>query len=88
MIKSDYIYKDKYSGWYCVPDETFLTDGQLKDQEITDKMTGQKIVEKVSLQSGHPVEWTVEENYKFRLSLFRNQLIDWLLKCGMYSFIL
>ncbi|KAJ3587406.1 hypothetical protein NHX12_011003 [Muraenolepis orangiensis] len=38
--------------------------------------TGKRI--KISLESGHKVEWMKEENYMFRLSKFRGQLLDWL----------
>lgn len=61
------IYKDKYSGWYCVQDETFLTDSQLK-------MVGD---ERFSIESGHPVEWTEEENYMFKLSNYQDDIIHW-----------
>lgn len=61
------IYKDKYSGWYCVPDETFLTESQLTI------VNG----EKVSLESGHKVEWTEEENYMFKLSDYQDDVIYW-----------
>jgi len=37
---------------------------------------------KVSKESGHPVEWTVEDNYLFRLSEFSQPLTDWLDKQG------
>lgn len=33
---------------------------------------------KVSAQSGNTVEWTEEENYKFRLSAFQDDLKYWL----------
>lgn len=32
----------------------------------------------VSVLSGRPVEWYTEENYMFKLTHFRNQLLDWL----------
>ena len=32
----------------------------------------------MSAESGHPVEWAEEENYMFRLSTFREQLLDYL----------
>jgi len=32
----------------------------------------------VAIESGSPVEWTEEVNYKFRLSSFKQHLIDWL----------
>ena len=30
------IYKGKYKGWYCTPDEAFFTDTQLKDGKCPD----------------------------------------------------
>lgn len=33
---------------------------------------------KVSVDSGHVVEWVVEENYKFKLSAFQKPLLEWL----------
>ncbi|XP_061690695.1 methionine--tRNA ligase, mitochondrial isoform X2 [Syngnathoides biaculeatus] len=67
------IYKGSYEGWYSTPDESFLTPTQVADAVDT---LGQPI--KVSLESGHKVEWLKEENYMFRLSAFRTQLLDWL----------
>lgn len=73
LDEKGHIYKSKYQGWYCVSDETFLTDSQLK--EITNK-NGEKIL--VSVESGHPVEWSEEQNYIFKLSSFRDDLVYWL----------
>lgn len=63
------MYSNQYSGWYCVPDETFLTDVQLK--QLPD---GQM----VSAESGHPVEWTQEQNYMFRMSNYQSDIIRWI----------
>ncbi|XP_049531849.1 methionine--tRNA ligase, mitochondrial [Anopheles darlingi] len=62
------IYSANYAGWYCVPDETFLTESQLKENERG---------EKCSLESGHPVEWTEEQNYMFRLSQYQDEVRYW-----------
>ncbi|XP_053180103.1 methionine--tRNA ligase, mitochondrial [Scomber japonicus] len=67
------IYKGSYEGWYSTQDESFLTPLQVTDALDS---TGKEI--KVSLESGHKVEWMKEENYMFRLSAFRSQLLDWL----------
>ncbi|EDX12973.1 GD20436 [Drosophila simulans] len=64
-----HIYSAAYSGWYCVSDETFLTDSQLR----LDEATGTRY----SLESGHPVEWTEETNYMFRLSQFQDDVRHW-----------
>lgn len=65
-----HIFSTNYSGWYCVPDETFLTESQLI------QVPGKDI--KVSVESGHPVEWTEEKNYMFKLSNFYDDLNYWL----------
>ncbi|XP_028272641.1 methionine--tRNA ligase, mitochondrial isoform X2 [Parambassis ranga] len=67
------IYKGSYEGWYSTQDESFLTPLQVSDALDS---SGKEI--KVSLESGHKVEWMKEENYMFRLSAFRSQLLDWL----------
>ncbi|KAF7280894.1 hypothetical protein GWI33_005406 [Rhynchophorus ferrugineus] len=72
LSNKGHFYKSNYQGWYCVSDETFLTESQLK--EI--KRDGEKVL--VSAESGHPVEWNQEENYIFKLSAFKNDLIHWL----------
>lgn len=67
------IYKGSYEGWYSTPDESFLTASQVGDALDS---SGNNV--KISLESGHKVEWIKEENYMFRLSTFRLQLLDWL----------
>lgn len=57
-------------------DENFLTEAQIKETA-----TG-----KVSLESGHPVEWVEEENYIFKLSHFKDDLIYWLKANGCLFF--
>lgn len=69
LAAKDYIYKANYAGWYCVSDETFLTDSQLKENEKK---------EKVSAESGHPVKWIEESNYMFRLSKLHEQVEYWI----------
>lgn len=36
------------------------------------------VVLQVSIETGSLVDWTAEENYKFRLSAFQDRLIEWL----------
>ncbi|MEQ2315159.1 Methionine--tRNA ligase, mitochondrial [Ameca splendens] len=69
------IYKGNYEGWYSTQDESFLMPSQVG--EALDP-SGKEV--KVSLESGHKVEWMKEENYMFRLSVFRSRLLDWLVK--------
>ncbi|NXY89586.1 SYMM protein, partial [Alcedo cyanopectus] len=67
------LYKGSYEGWYCTAEESFLPESQLA--ESTDSR-GRPC--KVSLETGHQVHWTKEENYMFRLSAFREPLRRWL----------
>jgi methionyl-tRNA synthetase len=62
------LYKDQYSGWYSVPDEAFLSNADVIDSERG----------KIAKDSGHLVEYMVEETYKFRLKQFKSQLIKWI----------
>ncbi|KAJ1678844.1 methionyl-tRNA synthetase, partial [Spiromyces aspiralis] len=55
-------------------DEAFYTESQV--EERVNPVTGRK--EMVAIESGQPVEWTAEENYKFRLGEFKEKLIDWI----------
>nr|KAG5701423.1 hypothetical protein BaRGS_032755 [Batillaria attramentaria] len=73
LSKRGYIYRGQYEGWYCVSDEAFLTEEEVQDAVTSD---GNNV--KVSVASGQPVTWMTEENYMFRLSAFKQQLLSWL----------
>ena len=68
LKEKGHIHKTSFSGWYCIPDETFLTEHQVTEVE------GQKL----SLESGHPVEWCCEENYVFKMEQFKEPIKNWL----------
>ncbi|KAG2199540.1 hypothetical protein INT46_001240 [Mucor plumbeus] len=74
LLKNGYLYKGKHEGWYAVSDEAFYANNQV--QESVDEKTGEKIM--VSIESGQRVEWTSEENYKFKLSAFGDRLLQWI----------
>ncbi|GAB7357517.1 hypothetical protein MBLNU459_g0045t3 [Dothideomycetes sp. NU459] len=67
-----YIYQSKHEGWYSVSDETFYPESQV--HLILDPPTGRKIM--ASIETGKEVEWTSEQNYHFRLSAFRDRLLE------------
>ncbi|NWU72818.1 SYMM protein, partial [Pterocles burchelli] len=67
------LYKGSYEGWYCTAEESFLPESQLAQ-----RWDAQGRPCKVSLETGHQVHWTKEENYMFRLSAFRDPLWKWL----------
>lgn len=71
LEKRGYIYKGTHEGWYAVSDEAFYTSTQIKPQE-----EGSEIM--VSIETGSVVEWSSEETYKFKLSEFKDRLLQWL----------
>lgn len=79
LVQGDYVYKSKYGGWYSVNDEAFVPETHVKE-EIRN---GEQV--KVSIESGHRVEWTEETNYMFRLSAFKTHLQSWLKKEGLIT---
>ncbi|MEM0200903.1 MAG: methionine--tRNA ligase [Candidatus Micrarchaeaceae archaeon] len=56
------IYKGTYEGWYCVPDETFITELQLINGKCP--------------FCGRDVKKVKEESYFFRLSKYQKQLLE------------
>jgi len=64
LYKNGDIYLDQYSGWYCLPCESFWT----KDQLIDDKCPDCK----------REVEYISEKNYFFRLSKYQDWLIEYI----------
>lgn len=58
------IYKGLYEGWYCVPDETFLLESEVKDGKCP--------------ICGRPIEWITEEAYFFRLSKYQDWILEYI----------
>ncbi|MBQ0101730.1 MAG: methionine--tRNA ligase [Firmicutes bacterium] len=58
------IYKSEYEGWYCEPDEAFLTDTQVVDGKCPD--------------CGRPVKRMKEESYFFRMSAYSDRLMKYI----------
>lgn len=59
-----FIYQGAYEGFYCVPDEKFLQDGEVVDGKCPD--------------CGRPVERIQEHNYFFKMSSFQKALEQYL----------
>lgn len=55
------IYKSKYEGWYCVPDETFITELEVKDGKCP--------------FCGRDVQRVSEDAYFFSLGRYRDDLL-------------
>jgi methionyl-tRNA synthetase len=54
------IYQGEHSGWYCQTEETFIPENQVREGRD---------------EAGHPVEWTTEKNYFFKLSGYTGKLL-------------
>jgi methionyl-tRNA synthetase len=67
-----YIYASKHEGWYCVSDETFYPESAIEKR--LDPFNGRTFM--ASQETGKEVEWTSEPNYHFRLSAFKDRLLD------------
>ncbi|ORY00001.1 methionyl-tRNA synthetase-like protein [Clohesyomyces aquaticus] len=72
LQEKGYIYTSKHEGWYSVSDEAFYPQSAI--QLYLDPPTGRKIM--TSIETGSEVEWTSEKNYHFRLSAFRDDLLE------------
>ena len=56
------VYLGKYEGWYCVFDETFWLESKLVNGKCP--------------TCGRDVQWVSEDNWFFRLSKYRDRLLD------------
>ncbi|CAG8541928.1 2213_t:CDS:10 [Ambispora leptoticha] len=74
LVAGQYIYKDVHEGWYSVSDEAFYPESQIR--AFTDPSSGENYM--VSIESEQRVVWMKEENYKFRLSILRDKILQWL----------
>ncbi|MBL6934733.1 MAG: methionine--tRNA ligase [Alphaproteobacteria bacterium] len=66
LKEKDEIYLDSYAGWYSVRDEAFYGENELSDGPGGTKLA----------PSGAEVEWVEEPSYFFRLSKWRQPLLD------------
>ncbi len=55
------IYKGEYEGWYCLPCETYFTEGQLENGNCPD--------------CGRPVQKVKEESYFFNMKKYADRLL-------------
>ncbi|WFD34307.1 aspartate--tRNA ligase [Malassezia cuniculi] len=68
-----FIYVGRHEGWYAVSDEAFYPESQVRQVTLPSGETYHEAIE-----SGQRVEWTAEDNYKFRLSDMQGPLVEWL----------
>ncbi|MEZ0345615.1 MAG: methionine--tRNA ligase [Infirmifilum sp.] len=65
LYSKGFVYKGKYSGWYCVSCEKFYSEGEYIEQN------GQKICP----IHHKPLEWVEEETYFLRLSALQDETL-------------
>jgi methionyl-tRNA synthetase len=68
MARGD-IYKATYSGWYCTPCETYLTEKEVEDQRLQGK------AEPTCPSCSRATQWLSEESYFFKLSAYQDRLL-------------
>jgi methionyl-tRNA synthetase len=73
LNQKGYIYESKHEGWYCVSDETFYPE--TATEMIVNPSDGRVI--RASKETGKEVVKTSEVNYLFRLSAFKDRLLDY-----------
>lgn len=66
-----YIYKGSYDGWYCVPEETYFTETQVRHADEEHHTEGQHLCP----DCGRPLERVQEESWFFKLSEFTEPLL-------------
>ena len=71
MKESGYLYKGSYDGWYCVPEETYFTENQVKKSDEERETPGHHLCP----DCGRPLERVQEESYFFKLSAFQDKLL-------------
>ncbi len=71
-----YIYKGNYEGWYCVPDETFFTETDVR--HANEDADGNFDETKVPLcpDCRRPLQRISEDSWFFKLSAFQQPLLD------------
>ncbi|KAI1311498.1 tRNA synthetases class I (M)-domain-containing protein [Xylaria venustula] len=87
LRETGYVYENKHEGWYCVSDETFYPDNMVEKR--VSPVTGKSFI--ASVETGNAVEWTEERNYHFRLTAFRDRLLqfysdnrDWIVPAARF----
>lgn len=66
LLKQGDVYKGDYEGWYCVPCESFWSEGELKE-DIDGRM--------LCPDCGRETEVLKEESYFFKLSKYQDKLL-------------
>lgn len=71
MADSGFLYKGSYDGWYCVPEETYFTENQVRKSDEEHHTQHQHLCP----DCGRPLQRVQEESYFFKLSAFQDKLL-------------
>ncbi len=67
-----FVYQTTHEGWYSVSDECFYPESQIVKHQ--NPFTGE--VHMASAETNSKVEWVEEKNYCFRMTAFKDRLLD------------
>ena len=71
-----YIYKGAYEGWYCVPDETFFTETDVRHANEDENGVYDETAVPLCPDCKRPLQRISEESWFFKLSEFQQPLLD------------
>lgn len=71
MKESGYLYKGSYDGWYCIPEETYFTENQVRKSDEEHQTEDQHLCP----DCGRPLSRVQEDSYFFKLSAFQDKLL-------------
>lgn len=71
LREKGYVYKGNYDGWYCVPEETYFTETQVRHADEEGHTEGQHLCPDCK----RPLERVKEESWFFKLSAFQEPLL-------------
>ena len=71
-----YIYKGSYEGWYCVPEETFFTETDVRHANEDEDGTFDESATPLCPDCKRPLQRISEDSWFFKLSAFQQPLLD------------
>ena len=71
LKEKGYVYKGSYDGWYCIPEETYFTETQVRHADEEGHTEGQHLCPDCK----RPLERVQEETWFFKLSEFQEPLL-------------
>ena len=71
-----YIYKGSYEGWYCVPEETFFTETDVRHANEDEDGNFDESATPLCPDCKRPLQRISEDSWFFKLSAFQQPLLD------------